>query len=124
MLKNIVLFVSLGLNALVAYVVFNPSTISGPKMSCEEARSEVLNKKAAYAFAQESDGSFFKVHWFLRASDYSLRNIAMADGSTVFVYTAHTYPSTCGSLLSGGIDGSIVRVTTDLAVEPKIIDVH
>jgi hypothetical protein len=123
MLKNIILAVSLAINAFALFVFLNPVSYPSPKMSCEQARSELLNKQATWTFARENDGSFFKTHQFLRASDYKLRNIAMADGSTVFVYTADTYPSTCGWHMPG-IDGSIVRVKTDLTAEPRIIDVY
>lgn len=123
MIKNILLAVSLIANAAVLYIVFNPPRFPDPKMTCDQSRNEALNKKATSDFAHDNGASFFKVHEYLRSSDYQLRNVATEGGSTTFVYTANTYPSTCGSLLPG-IDGTIVRVKTDLAVEPNVVAVN
>jgi hypothetical protein len=122
-MKNFILAVSLAVNALALYIVFNPGVIPGPKMTCKQSTSEDANKRATSAFSKETGGSFIKVHEYLRASDYQLRNIAVADGSVTFAYTANTYPSTCGWLMPG-IDTTIVRVRTDLAVEPKVTAVY
>lgn len=123
MLRNIVLVVSLAVNALAIYVVFNPSRSSWPKMTCEQARHEFMNKQAAATFALRNGDSFYKLHGYLFSSDFRLRNISSEGTSATFVYTAEVYPSTCGTLL-GGIDGSIIRVTTDLAAEPRVVSIY
>ena len=123
MIKNIALGLSLLANLVVAYFVFGPRTTSPVKMTCAEARSEDLSKSATSAFAQAHAYSLFKTHEFLRNSDYELRNIAILDGMTSFIYTANFYPSTCGIHLPG-VDGGIVRVRTNLQVEPLVTGVE
>jgi hypothetical protein len=91
-------------------------------MTCDQSTNEELNKKAAAAFAHSSGESFFKTHEYLTSSDYVLRHINLSGDSVTFVYTANIYPSTCGWLLPG-VDGSIVRVRTDLAKEPSIVQI-
>lgn len=135
MFKNIVLVVSLLINAAIAYVIFSPPTSSEPKMSCKEARNERLNKAATLAFTHENNNSFEKTHEFLRNSGYSIRNVGMttdgyslrnlgtaSEGVVSFIYTAHGYRKTCGIHLPG-FDGTIVRVHTNIQFEPQIIDV-
>jgi hypothetical protein len=122
-MKNVILALSLLLNAFVLYVLFNPPPISGPKMSCDQATNETLNKQVTSEFSATHDGSLAETHAYLRASDYNLRNIHFSDGSATFVYTASYYPSSCGWYLTG-IDGTIVRLKTDLSADPKIMDVY
>ncbi len=124
MFKNFVLISSLLLNALAAYSIFSSPTSDGPKMSCEQARDEGLNKEVTQAFAKGNNNSFAKTHRYLRNSDYSIRNIwTSAEGAVTFVYTAHSYPKTCG-LHFPSINGSIVRVLTNVSADPQIIDVN
>ncbi|TPN50876.1 MULTISPECIES: hypothetical protein [unclassified Mesorhizobium] len=123
MMKNIILMASLFANASVLYVLFNPAGSPAPKMTCDQSRSETLSKEATSTFAHDNGGAFFKVHGYLKSSDFELRNILTEGNSTTFIYTASLYPSTCGSLLSG-VDGTIVRVKTDLANEPNVVAVY
>ena len=91
-------------------------------MTCEQSTNEALNKKAVADFARSSGESFFKTHEYLTSSDYILRSINLSRDSVTFVYTANIYPSTCGWLLPA-IDGGIVRVKTDLAKEPSVVQI-
>jgi hypothetical protein len=123
MIRNIILMASLFANALVLYVFFNPAGSPAPKMTCDQSRSETLSKQATSAFAHDNGAGFFKLHGYLKSSDFELRNISIEGNSTTFIYVASIYPSTCGSLLPG-IDGTIVRVKTDLANEPSVVAVY
>lgn len=123
MLRNIVLIVSLAVNALAIYVVFNPSQSSGPKMTCEQARNDFKNKQAAANFSLQNGDSLYKLHEYLYSSDFRLRNVSINGTSAAFVYIAEIYPSTCGTLIRG-IDGSIIRVKTDLVAEPRVVSVY
>ncbi|CAN7652927.1 hypothetical protein [Rhizobium sp. LjRoot254] len=119
MLRNVVLALSLLMNGVVGYAYYFPAIGTGPKMSCDEARSDAENKAATEAFARENGGSLAKTHEFLKNSDYKLRNIGDAGDGLTFVYVATHYSSTCGFHLPG-IDGSIVRILTDSQVEPLV----
>jgi hypothetical protein len=123
MFKNIALAVSLLLNGIVAYWAFFPTQSNAARMTCAEASSETLNKQATLKFSIENSGSLAATHDFLRASDYGLRNIASVNGQLTFVYTAKSYPQSCGFHLPG-LDGNIVRIRTDLLVPPTIVDVN
>ena len=93
-------------------------------MSCAEAVNEHRNKQATLEYARSQENSLVETHRFLRASDYTLRNIASyPNGEIVFVYTAKRYPKTCKFPLPT-IDGTIVRVVTDMSTEPKVLDVR
>lgn len=120
-MKNTALVLSLIVNALAAAIFFNPVRLPGPKMTCFEARSEIHNKQAARDFLALGN-DFWKLQAFLRASDYQLRNINF-EGGVTFVYTATRYPSACGWHLPG-VDGTIIRVQTDLTTEPKVTGVY
>lgn len=93
------------------------------RMTCAEATSETLNKQATARFVASQGGSLGAVHDFLRASDYELRNISTASGTLTFVYTARHYVQTCGWGVAGLIEGTIIRVHTDLAAEPQVVSV-
>ena len=123
MIKNVILVLSLALNAVALWVVSHPPRASGPKMTCAEAINEDLNKEATRTFARENDGAFLRVHDYPAASDYRLRNVHLTGGAATFVYVAKTYPSTCGSIVPG-IDGSIVRVKTNLPDVPAVTEVY
>jgi len=123
MLKHAALALSLFLNGVLILWFVIPPKPSGIRMTCEEARSEVLNKQATVSFALQNNGSLAATHDFLRASDFGLRNIANIDGQVYFVYVAKSYPQTCGFHLPA-IDGSIVRVRTDLSVLPSVTSVN
>ncbi len=124
MLKNGALALSLLLNgALIFWFAALPARPSGIRMTCEQARSDVLNKQATIDFALQNNGSLAATHSFLWASDYRLRNVANTNGQVIFVYIATTYPQTCGFHLPG-IYGSIVRVRTDVPARPSVIGVN
>ncbi len=88
---------SLLLNAATAYWFFTPPKTNAVRMTCEEATDEMVNNQATQRFDVEYDGSLIKTHEFLRASDFTLRDISQDEGQITFVYTAHSYPLTCGS---------------------------
>ena len=111
------------LNGVIAYNFFTPRQSNAVKMTCDEAHSEILNKQATFKFSSENNGSLALTHDFLRASDYSLRNIGISDDQVTFVYTATSHPSTCGHHLPG-IDGSIVRVHTNMKADLSITNVN
>jgi hypothetical protein len=119
LIKNLLLAFSIVGNAVAVYVFLNPETLPGPRMTCEEARSDHLNKQATATFASDNDMSLSKVHAFLRASGYQLRNI---DAGT-YVYTTRDYRSACGISLPG-IDGSILRVRTDVSADSAVLSVN
>jgi hypothetical protein len=126
MLKNSLLLVSLLINSLalyVAYVFYFPPTTYAEKMTCREARSEPDSKTATEAFAKRNVGSFAKTHEFLRNSGFYLRNIADGDDTIIFVYIATSYSSACGPHLPG-VDGTIVRVETDISAKPSVKAVY
>ena len=123
MLKNSVLVASLLLNGIAGYWLLLPTKSNAVRMSCAEATSETLNKKATLKYARENNNSLSKTQDFLRASDYKLRNITIKNGQVGFVYTAKSYPQSCG-LRIPGIDGSIVRIKTDLTAIPTITGVN
>ncbi|MFN3972312.1 MAG: hypothetical protein ACK4L4_13230 [Gemmobacter sp.] len=123
MLKHAALVLSLLLNAVLIVWFVIPPKPSGIRMTCEEARSDVLNKRATAGFALKNNGSLAATHDFLRASDYELRNIASMNGQVTFVYVAVTYPQTCGFHFPG-IDGSVVPVQADLSVFPSVNGVN
>lgn len=123
MLKNLLLACSLLLNGIIAYSLFTPARTNAAKMTCEEARSEILNKQATLKFSSENNRSLVRTHEYLWASDYTLRNIGFSDGQATFVYTAEWYPKTCGFHLPG-IDGSIVRVLTNIEADLSITEVN
>lgn len=123
MFKKVILAVSLLANCLTAYVIFQPASAAtiSDRMTCDQARSEVENKKAVSAYSKGRD--LAKVHGFLRNSDYALRNVSIRDGKVAFVYTSQAfYPSSCGLHLPG-IDGGIVRIETDIAAAPHVVSV-
>ncbi len=95
------------------------------RMTCAEARSEVLNKEATARFVASQGGSLGAVHDFLKASDYELRNIGAhpGHGTLTFVYTARHYVRTCDWGRVGLIDGTIICLHTDLTAEPQVVSV-
>ncbi|EBA11444.1 hypothetical protein RCCS2_02258 [Roseobacter sp. CCS2] len=92
-------------------------------MTCEEARSEILNKQATIDFASNKNGSIIMLHDFLDASDYTLRSMTSSDEQITLVYVANTYPKTCGIHLPG-FDGNIIRVQTDISGTSRVIAVN
>ncbi|MEM7176670.1 MAG: hypothetical protein AAF503_03100 [Pseudomonadota bacterium] len=121
MIKYVALVLSLLLNAMFAMALYLPDRDSGPRMTCEEASNEELNKLTTRAFINTSKGSFDATHRFLRASDYELRNISRENGMATFVYVARHFRNTCGIHLPG-IDGSIVRVRVDPSQDFRVLD--
>ena len=121
MFRNVILAISLLINCLLVYIMFLPASTARnvDRMTCQQARSEIDNKRAVSAYADSHGSSLSKVHNFLVNSDYALRNVAVQGGNVTFVYTASFYPSTCGLHLPG-VDVSIVRVETEIATDPRI----
>ncbi|MEM6676986.1 MAG: hypothetical protein AAF675_03845 [Pseudomonadota bacterium] len=124
LLLGLGLGLSLALNAALAlpYLLADRAS-GGPRMSCAEATNEVANKAATRRFAAANGDDLAATHAFLRASDYRLRNLHQDGDQTVFVYIARHYPQTCGHNLPG-IDGSIVRLRTDMAEAPRVVGVE
>lgn len=122
MLRNVVLAMSVLANCLLVYMAFqpvNPATFSD-RMTCAQARSETENKKAVSDYVEGHGWSFSKAHEFLRNSDYELSNVSASDGKLTFVYVSSAfYPSTCGIHVPG-IDGGIVRIDTEVVVDPRV----
>jgi hypothetical protein len=126
MFRNLFLLASLLANCLLVYIISQPmrAVTDSNRMTCEQARSEIDNKKAVGAYAEANSSSLSKVHSFLTNSDYRLRNIAVSEGKMVFVYTSSAlYPSSCGVHVPG-FDGGIVRLDTDIAADPKVVTVR
>jgi hypothetical protein len=126
MFRNLFLLASLSANCLLVYIMFQPvgAVTHSVRMTCEQARSEIENKRAVSAYAEANSFSLLKVHAFLRNSDYRLRNISAHAGKVLFIYTSSAfYPSSCGVHVPG-VDGGIVRIETDIAADPKVIKVH
>jgi hypothetical protein len=122
MLKNSLLVLSLLINSLAlyaAYLFYFPPATRMAKMTCQEARSESDSKIAIEIFARKNGGSFAKTHEFLWYSGFYLRNIVDRGDTTIFVYVATSYSSACGLHLPG-IDGTIVRVETDISASPSV----
>lgn len=93
-------------------------------MTCAQARNEKDNKGAVRSYAAREKVTISEVHEYLRNSDYELTNIEAADGSLTFTYrSSGFYPSTCGIHLPG-IDGGIVHVETDMAIDHTILSVR
>ncbi|MFN7091546.1 MAG: hypothetical protein ACK4P4_13410 [Allorhizobium sp.] len=126
MFKNAVLALSILLNCVIAYVVFAfpIGSTSEDKISCADARNEIGSKEAVMAYAEKQGGSLAKVHGLLTNSDYQLTNIDISNGTVSFVYTSSAfYPSACGLHLPG-LDGGIVRVDTNIAGTPGVLQVR
>ena len=49
MLRNVVFALSLLMNGVIGYAYYFPAIGTGPKMSCDEARSDAENKVATEA---------------------------------------------------------------------------
>jgi hypothetical protein len=120
--RNVVLAMSVLANCALAYILFQPvnaATVSD-RLTCEQARNDSENKKAVSEYAEGHSWSFSKTHEFLRNSDYELRNVSARDGKLTFVYASSAfYPSTCGIHVPG-IDGGIVRIDTEVVVDPRV----
>jgi hypothetical protein len=110
MLRNLLLLLSLSVNAAIAYVFYHPTT-TGARMTCEQARSDIENKRATEAFAAANNRSVSLTHAFLSNSGFQLRNIDDAGGNLTCIYVVTSYSATCGLHLPGA-DGGIVRVRT------------
>lgn len=123
MFRNIVLVISLLANAYVAQLVFGGTSSNAPRMTCEQARGEKESKRALESFAERNGSSLAKLHDYLKNSDYSLRNLHFSEGKVTFVYAANFYPSSCG-IHWPGLDGNIVRIATDVEIDPKATFIH
>lgn len=126
MLKIWALAISLSANCLTAYVLFQPTSEvrSKDRMTCAQARNENDNKAAVRNYADREKVTISEVHEYLRNSDYELRNIDVADGRLTFTYrSSGFYPHTCGIHLPG-IDGGILHVETDMAIDHTILSVR
>jgi hypothetical protein len=126
MFKNLFLLASLLANCLLVYIILQPmrAVTHSDRMTCEQARSEIENKKAVDAYAEANSSSLNMVHSFLTNSDYQLRNIDVSEGKITFVYTSSAfYPSSCGVHVPG-FDGGIVRLETDIVDDPKVVTVR
>lgn len=122
MVRNVVLAMSVLANCLLAYIMFQPvhTSTHSDRMTCAQARSDTDNKKAVSDYVKGHSWSFSKAHDFLRNSDYELTNLSAVDGKLTFVYVSSAfYPSTCGIHVPG-IDGGIVRIDTEVVVDPRV----
>lgn len=116
-----VLALSLLANIFVVFYLTFPTAQPWPRLSCQDAGNEKLNKVKTLAFARENMNSWAKTDGFLRNSGYILRNIEAIDGGVVLVYVSDGYQRYCISS-AFRVDTSIVRLLTDLKADPLVRD--